>query len=145
MNDNELAAEQAAGLRALADVIEANPHIAPQFEYALKHGMNVFVRGDDAQGEMAELIRIALRHKGDITKQAVGEYMAVSAAWGAVTVDFNAARDQVCERVVTGVETVTKTVKDPEALAAVPDVEVTEEVETFEWKCLPLLAAGGES
>jgi len=33
-----------------------------------------------------------------------------------------------------------KTVPDPEALASVPMVEVTREVETFEWDCAPILA-----
>jgi hypothetical protein len=48
-------------------------------------------------------------------------------------------RAQVCRKIVTGTETVTKTVKDPEALANIPMVEVTVEVETFEWMCDPIL------
>lgn len=46
-------------------------------------------------------------------------------------------RERVCTRVVTGTRTVTE--PDPEALAAVPTV--TREVETYEWRCEPLLAA----
>lgn len=51
-------------------------------------------------------------------------------------------RAAVCERVVTGTTTVTRTVPDPDALAAVPTVEVTEDVEQVEWRCQPLLDTG---
>jgi hypothetical protein len=52
---------------------------------------------------------------------------------------LQADRDEVCERVVTGTREVTETVPDPEALAAVPTVEVTKTVEDVEWVCRPLL------
>ena len=45
---------------------------------------------------------------------------------------------------MTGVETVTEEVPDPDALAAVPTIIQTREVETVEWKCEPLMAARAE-
>lgn len=47
------------------------------------------------------------------------------------------AREAVCERVVTGTKTVTREVPDPSV--DVPTIEVTEEIETVEWVCSPLL------
>jgi hypothetical protein len=49
-------------------------------------------------------------------------------------------RDAVCERVVTGTREVTREVRDPDALAAVPTTTVTETVEDVEWVCAPLTA-----
>lgn len=51
----------------------------------------------------------------------------------------SAHRAEVCERVVTGTHEVTREVPDPEALAAVPTVTVTEVVEEVDWVCAPLL------
>ena len=48
-------------------------------------------------------------------------------------------RPQVCRKVITGTQIVTETVPDPDVLATVPTVEVTKEVETFEWVCDPIL------
>ncbi len=46
------------------------------------------------------------------------------------------SRPAVCERVVTAVESVTTMITDPDA----PKIEVTEDVETVEWVCSPLLS-----
>jgi hypothetical protein len=54
-------------------------------------------------------------------------------------------RNEVCEKVVTGTREVTKEVPDPEALAAVPKVTVTETVEDVEWRCHPILDAAVQS
>lgn len=53
------------------------------------------------------------------------------------TVEINIHREKACDRVVTGKETVTHKVLDPDALAHVPMVEVTEEVDVVEWRCIP--------
>lgn len=116
------AAEQAAGLRALADLVEANPELADEFRHAFQN-MNVFVRGDNASDEMASLVRTFLRHKATVTKKTVGKYMVAVAAFGPVEVEINLARDEVCERIQVGEET----------------------VPVYEYKCRPLLAAEGGS
>lgn len=143
----QVAAEQAAGLRALADMIEANPELADNFSNALNHsGMKVHLRAGDRAVEMASIARIALRHGAKVRKDIDDKWHNLILTFGTVKAEVLAYRSDVCERVVVGTETVTKTVPDPEALAAVPTVEVTEEVETVEWVCTPLLAAGaGES
>jgi hypothetical protein len=77
----------------------------------------------------------------EVAKDYVSDWAGVNLSWGAIGLHVYARRDQVCERVVTGTETVTRTVKDPAALAEVPEVEVTEEVEIVKWECKPLLAS----
>lgn len=135
-----LAEQQAAGLRALADVIEANPDLATRFTRDTIH-MTIHTRGEDEAAELAEWARLAKAHGASVSKD-IGElmYNVVATFAGSVKVAMLAYRDQVCERVVTGTETVTEEVPDPEALAAVPTVTVTREVEQVEWVCRPLLA-----
>lgn len=131
----ELAQQQAAGLRALADMVEQNPELVP---FASLNGLYAFhVRTADDQAAFAQA---ALRHGAKVTKDVWDKQHNLLLAWGPVSAYVLARRGDVCERVPTGVEKVTKTIKDPDAVAALPDVEIVEEVETFEWKCRPLLA-----
>lgn len=136
----ELAGRQAAGLRALADMIEQNSEIAPLADYLLR---NACVFSAKAPEHHALLARLAMRYGAKVNKSISNELynLDLSFADGAVVATVLAHRADVCERVVTGVEVVTKTVKDPAAVAALPDLEVTEEVETVRWECKPLLAA----
>jgi hypothetical protein len=141
MTADELAAKLVAGLRALAETIEANPHLADDLRYCWD-AVNVPLQGQRrAPAAMAEWARAALNNGAKVTKGGNDKYFTTAISWGEVGIHVYAPRDEVCERVVTGVETVTKTVPDPVALAAVPQVEVTELVETVEWVCRPLLAA----
>jgi len=133
------AAAMAVGLRTLADMIQANPHIAARFEHTFGYsGINAHLDNDGNQAaQQADLARIARRYGAKVTKDITDAFHNVILDFGGVKVDVLARREEVCERVVTGVETVTKTVPDPFA----PLVEVIEEVETVEWVCRPLLAA----
>lgn len=139
--NQKLANDQAAGLRALADMIEANPEMAKHAGYL--DDTNVFwVRTKD---DIATIARAALAHGFEVKKNAFADTYKVLLKRGPVGFTILADRGEVCERVVTGVETITRTVKDPHALAAVPEVEVTETVETVEWVCKPLLATREEN
>lgn len=133
----------AAGLRRLAGVIDANPGLAAGFHYYLQDpGLSWSpLHGDaDQKSQLAAFTRAFLAAGASIEKSSSeAGYFYVKAALGGVTVQGWAYRDQVCERVVIDTETVTKTVKDPEALAAVPEIEVTETRDIVEWKCSPLL------
>jgi hypothetical protein len=128
-------AEYATGLRALADMIESTPEIPADY----LEQMNVWYA--KSPEILSTLTRAALRHGAKVDKNAFSEVFDLRLSFGPVTARCLANRDNVCERVVTGTETVTKTVPDPVALAAVPTVEVTEVVEISEWKCGSLLAA----
>lgn len=135
-----LAARQAAGLRALADMIEQNPEVADMAAYYISH-LSMFC--STSPEHHALLAKAALRHGATVDKWVTADLynLKLSFAGGAVVAEVLAGRDAVCERVVTGIETVTKSVPDPAALAEAPVIEVTEEVETVEWVCRPLLAA----
>lgn len=141
-----LAQQQAAGLRALADMIEANPELAPNFSYTLGNsGIYVMPRADDTAAEMAAVARIARRYGAKTDKCVSEKQYNLMADFGAVKFQFLAAREQVCERVVTGTREVTEEVPDPVALAAVPTTTVTKVVEDYEWVCRPLLAGTPEA
>jgi hypothetical protein len=61
---------------------------------------------------------------------------------GGVPIRIYTEREAVCERVVTGTTTVTETV--PVGEDTRPVETITREVETYEWRCAPLLAAAAE-
>jgi hypothetical protein len=126
-------AEYISGLRALADLLEQHPELKTPH-----YGIDVIPHGPEQSREQLAVWARALPGKKD--KQISEKLASLVGYLRGVKVTVIAYRDEVCERVTTGVETVTKKVKDPEALAAVPEVEVTEEVETYEWICRPMLA-----
>ncbi|MCM6776234.1 hypothetical protein NDR87_18930 [Nocardia sp. CDC159] len=145
------AADVAADLRALADIAETDEFVAAMLARLISggtlwpnHATDYQHRDHGAQvmGEAirrfkpiaAEPIRKEFRDGGD------GYFDAV-VPLKALTLRLTDLREVVCERVVTGVETVTEEVPDPEYVAAAPKVTVTREVESFEWKCAPILAA----
>lgn len=135
---------QAEGLRALADFIEANPSLAEEMAYTLS-SMQDPVLKDDPVETLAEFARAAARARIPHRKNGSDKYFRLELQFGdAVTFTPYASREKVCERVVVGTTPVTKTVPDPEALAAVPTIEVTEDVEQVEWVCRPLLADTAE-
>jgi hypothetical protein len=139
----ELAAQQVAGLRELADLIEAHAELAAGMRSSLKRisYFPVEFTQPAVRAELAAFVRATKARGARITKQADDTLHKVTATINdAVGVQVLAYRSEVCERVVIGTETVTKTVPDPEALAAVPTIEVTETVEHVEWRCTPLLA-----
>lgn len=68
-------------------------------------------------------------------------YLDVTVPLQALQIVLTDLRAQVCERVVTGTQTVTEEVLDPDYLAAAPKITVTREVESVEWKCGPILAS----
>lgn len=135
------AAEITAGLRAVADLLEEVPAAA-----TILAGTKLLVpvmHESDPVALLAAIARAGAAQGGKVSKSYETKYANVDVTFGPVVLQAYADREQVCERVVVGTETVTKKVKDPKALAAVPEIEVTEEVEQVEWRCRPLLA--GES
>lgn len=139
--DLKLTGDIVEGLRALADLIEANPELAEYFRYndALRKAMLPVSHYDDPRAAMAEWARAGKASGHPVIKDYSGQ-------WGSVTVVLSdevkiwayAKREQVCTRVVTGTETVTVQVPDPSV--EVPMVEVEHTREIVEWQCLPLLA-----
>lgn len=137
-----LAQQLVAGLRDLAAFIQNNPDLAPGFRGLTFSGIKAHLFAEDKAAQLGRYAQAAARHGAKVSKDIDDNWHNVILQFDGVKVEVLAYRDEVCERVVTGTETVTKKVKDPEALAAVPEVEVTEERETYEWVCKPLL--GGD-
>lgn len=127
-----------AGLRAMADLLEATD--ALPLPEPVNFAWNVW--GNFQDDVPAEVARIAKLLPGRLDKNDPtvsdfnGRYYQLTGKVGGLTTEICAYREMVCERVVTGSETVTKTVPAPDA----PTVEVTETVETVEWICKPILA-----
>lgn len=145
--NRKLANEIGRGLRAMAAFAEANPELADELAYALDAG-NVLLSCShvpDPAATMAAFATAAVRAGAKVTKSGNDSFFHTFLSWGPVGLKVYAEREQVCERVVTGSEVVKETVPDPERLAQVPLVEVEKVVETYEWKCAPLLAATGEA
>lgn len=123
----------AAALRALADIVEAVPSA---HRYTTITG---FFASDRA--ELGRITRAALAAGATVEKAAGEHNFTLTIGLGPLKVSALASRGDVCERVVTATETVTRSVPDPAYIAEpVPTVEITETVETVEWRCSPLLA-----
>jgi hypothetical protein len=134
-------AEFVKGMRAYADALEANPETLPlpyqgtDTEIATYH----FLYADDPRTELAAAVRALRGVKWDKDTRDDGYFDLIGRLHG-LRIRLSAYRKDVCERVVTGTSEVTKKVKDPEALAAVPEIEVTETVEEVRWECRSILA-----
>ena len=142
MTDNNLPERMAAGLHMLADAIENNPELADALQYGLTYsGIYAHPSQEDTAAALGRLARIGKAAGATVSKAIDDKRHDLVLMFGAVRVEVLASRDQVCDRVVVGTKTVTEEVPDPEALAAVPTVTQTREVEEIKWVCRPLLAA----
>lgn len=124
----EFARQRAIALRALADLIEAKPELAgdPYTEIRLDIWL------DDAD----ELARLTRQLGGARSKVALSSMLVVRRDFGArVRLDLNAERDQVCEAVVVGTETV---IVDEVVQPAVTR-PVEQQRDIIEWRCAPVL------
>lgn len=139
MSDSDLDARAAytAGLRALADALDANTELPLPY-----HGSSVglLVILNTEQDQRAALRHYAHAFDGAVRKGYRDFDFDLHGTFRGLKVQVIADRDQVCERVVTGTREVTREIPDPEALAAVPTVTVTETIEDVTWECRPLLA-----
>lgn len=135
-------AEYVKGLRALADAIEENLALPLPYDGRTNRIAFHFLSTADPRAEMAAAARAL---PCDLRKRVedygtLGAYLYLDGELHGVKVELVASRNSVCERVVTGTHEETRKVKDPEALATVPEIEVTETVEDVEWRCAPILA-----
>jgi hypothetical protein len=137
-----------AGLRALADVLDGHPEVPlPYHGNGCEISVN-FLSGTDPRARMAAAARAfpCTWHKDAWeTPDGSSAYFDLRGELGGLRLKLSAYRSEVCERVVTGTREVTETVPDPEALAAVPEVEVTRVIEDVEWRCHSILAPATEA
>jgi hypothetical protein len=127
--------EYIAGLRQFADLLERDQTIP------LPDNRDVawFYFGSriEHDAQKAAAVNLARRLPGVQKKVVTGDLFRLAGTIAGLKTEIIVDRPAVCERVVTGTETVTRQVPDPSV--HVPTVEVTEVVEQVEWVCSPLL------
>lgn len=124
-------------LADLASLMQKHPWVPEPYVHSTS-SVQFCIFSGDARQHAAELRRLI---GGTWDKSPSGEgYFHFDGSWHGFTVTISVYREAVCRRVVTGEREVTETVKDPEALAAVPEIEVTRTETVYEWVCEPLLA-----
>lgn len=144
----------AQDLRALADLIEHDgdgfvaAFLVQLFKHHVwpAHGVDYLERGGQERAVMAEAIRrLKMIASGPVAKDyreykgSSDSYFDATIPLQAVSIRLTDLRNLVCERVVTGVETVTEEIPDPEYIAAAPKITQTREVEQVEWQCGPIM------
>lgn len=129
-----------SGARKFLDLLEAHEEIPiPYYGSSSKYGRLGlhFLSGVDNKSAMAAAVRAL---PGPLEKNTeTNGYFDLNGNIDGFYYTLTADRNEVCERVATGVETVTRTIVDPRAPIP-PMIEVTEEIETFEWRCGSILA-----
>ena len=131
----------AESARKLAAFLAAHPDLPEPTHYGVQFGAEVkwLIWEDDPIDQKATAASVVRFLPGKADKREKGDWFEYSGEVGGVKWAITAAREAVCERVVTGTEKVTRRIPDPAVV--VPLVEVTEEVETVKWVCEPLLEA----
>jgi hypothetical protein len=132
------------GLRTLASALEDHPEIPLPYEgTGTRLTFNDFLTGDDPRAAMAETARLLpctwSKQFWGSEDEPSNSYFSLVGEIAGLKVELISFRNAVCERVVTGTREVTEKVKDPAALAEVPEVEVTRTVEDYVWDCGTLL------
>lgn len=110
------------GLHALADFLTAHP------DFIENYGINTYLDVNDPE-KFRSMIKNA---KGRWEKNSSDHEFNVLRYFGPHSLNLYIPRDKICERIVTG----TKIIQVPD-----PDRPmIDKEVETYEWKCNPILA-----
>jgi len=135
--------EYIAGLRALADILDADETLPLPYAGEKHSRMSIFTHDREALVAWARAIPGTLDKSVDEGSSWFGFELRGAIRGLHVVVYGN--REQVCKRIVTGEHEVTEEVPDPEVLATVPKITVTKTVEDVEWVCEPFLAEVGEA
>lgn len=127
------------GLRVLADLLEQHDDLPLPYDGSLT-SIDWIETAHTAERQREIAQSFARIIPGTIRKEARDGYFDLDGSIAGLKVSLIVLRDAVCTRVVTDTREVTREIPDPEALAAVPTVTVTETQEVVEWVCEPLLA-----
>ncbi|MFD9949996.1 hypothetical protein ACFWYW_28440 [Nonomuraea sp. NPDC059023] len=126
-----------AGLRALADILDANPDLPLPYDGDGKPLS--FIEGIAAESRRGAAV-FARVMPGPVEKSGTDSQFYLKAKLHGLRVKWIATREEMCERIVVGTREVEIEEPDPEAVAALPKVKRVEVVEDVEWKCRPVLA-----
>lgn len=106
LTNAELVAAQAAGLRALADFIEANPHLADEMRYPLANILTPVNSAEDPRAMLAEFGTAAYDHDGATVDNYNGgaDYAGLLLHFGpAVGIQVYAKREKLFAKFINGV------------------------------------------
>jgi hypothetical protein len=124
-------------LRKLADLLEAHPEvempIIDSYDDEITKIRFQFTSHGEKAAAAASVVMKAF--PGAFKKTYANAYFFMSGEFEGVPVEINTYRADVC--VARKVGTETKQVKDPEALKAIPMVEI--KVPVYEYDCKPIL------
>lgn len=141
--ENDTRTEYIQGLRQLADILDANPDLP--LPYAM--GTDGEFDSDRATFYLhskADMVTFARCFPGPLSKEVDDRSehygFSLKGSLRGLHLLASVARSEVCTRRVVATREVEVTKPDPDAVAAVPTITVTETVEDVEWDCLPLLA-----
>lgn len=139
MTATDTRADYIAGLRKIADALESNPDLRLPWHGSSKYGSPLSVFTDTKAEAAAWAFVLDGRAEKNVTEN--GNYgFQLKGRMRGVHVLVYAKREEVCTRRVVGTREVVEEVADPDALAAVPTVQVTRTEDIVEWDCHPLLA-----
>ncbi|MFD9950856.1 hypothetical protein ACFWYW_19740 [Nonomuraea sp. NPDC059023] len=127
-----------AGLRALADILDANPDLPLPYA-GTDSTLNWIELGDEARRGAAVFARLMPGAVEKSVSETAGQFYLEFTLHG-LNLRWIATREEMCERVVVGTHEVEVEEPDPDALALVPKIKRTEIVEDVEWQCRPVLA-----
>lgn len=141
----EAAEDLAHNLRKIADIVASQPEHLKMWRSIFSQLRYYAVTEKEFTDATLAVMPYARRTEGGergLSKDADRWYMRVHGYLGQLPITISSDRNLVCTKVVTGTETVTREIPDPDA----PKITVTEEQEIVEWECPPLLSkmAGSE-
>lgn len=126
--------EMVAGLRQLADALEANPDMPAPWGSITLFAAHV---KRDGESEIEVMARAVKAIPGRVDKGALGDsYFSLSRNFAGLRYELLAGREEVCTR---------RQVGEREVIKVVPVSDDTEEITTlepvYEWDCDPVLRA----
>lgn len=141
---SDLRAEYIAGLRALADALEAHPELELPYNGRDAGGscINVIPEFGRQREQLAAWARVLPGHKDKTPRD---DYFDLTGAFHGLHIKVICKRDEVCERIVLGTREVTEKKPDPALLAEIPLVTVTHTEEIVEWRCTSSILAGASA
>jgi hypothetical protein len=132
-------AEYTKGLRALADILDANPDLPLPYD-GTGSALDWIELGEEARRGAAVFARVMPGTVDKSVSDTAGQFYLDFTLHG-LRLRWITTRAEMCERIVTGTREIEIEEPDPEALARVPKIKRKQVVEDVKWECRPVLAA----
>jgi hypothetical protein len=143
MTADDRRADFIKGMRALMDILEANPDLPLPYQGATTAMTFHYLGGEDARRDLASAARLIpcswTKHAKEYDDGPA--YLDLAGKLHGVKIELTAYRDDVCERVVVG----TEEREVEEVVQPAVTAKVTKRVEKVEWRCGPIMSALDET